>query len=312
MIEPWGGMRIGSTPRFRSDISDDHSPYEFSLALFQGEPEVRFLIEAQARYPSLRDYWDAGMALSGVLEEKFGASLARLRKIEDLYRPGEMPVRFAAWHAVCVRRSGPLNFKIYLNPQVRGERQAAEIVKESLARLGLSSAIGSLPTVRAPDQIKYFSLDLSPSTMSRVKVYSVYPQASPDDIESIVRTTAAYVPGQASEFCRHMAVMAGPFNALPVQVCLAFVEGSKIPMEATIHFPIRSYVTDDLAARERILAYLDPDDAALYAKAIEAFAHRPLEAGSGLHSYVSLRMQQGKRSFTVYLSTELYQPSAPA
>lgn len=309
MLGSWGYQRIGERHRWPSDISDDHSPYEFSLALIQGEPELRFLVEAQPEIPSTQACWDAGWALSEALEAEFGASLDRLRAVEDLYRPSEESKGFAMWHAACVRAKGDVDLKVYLNPQIRGEDAATSTIRETLRRLGIAAAGDWLPRARPADRIKYFSLDLARSTRSRIKIYTIHPQGSLQDIEDAVRSASSYVPGLAAEFCAHMAGGEGPFNGLPVQTCLAFVEGSPIPEEATIHFPIRSYAPDDLTARERILSYLDDEDADVYRSVIDAFAHRPLHHGAGLQSYVSLRMQRGKHRLTIYLSTELYSSS---
>ena len=48
MTNSWGSRRIGPTPPWRSDITDDHTPFELSLALEGGRPEVRFLMESQS------------------------------------------------------------------------------------------------------------------------------------------------------------------------------------------------------------------------------------------------------------------------
>ena len=76
------------------------------------------------------------------------------------------------------------------------------------------------------------------------------------------------------------------------------------------------YAADDRVARERIYGYLRSRglDADLYDRALGAAAHRPLEAGTGLHSYVSLRTGVRPPRVTVYFAAELYgaQSAGPA
>ena len=43
-----------------------------------------------------------------------------------------------------------------------------------------------------------------------------------------------------------------------------------------------------------------------YARALAAFARRPLEAGVGMQTYVSLRINKGTKRLTVYLAPELF------
>ena len=67
-------------------------------------------------------------------------------------------------------------------------------------------------------------------------------------------------------------------------------------------------MTDDQEARDRALAVLDHFglDAARCDAAIAAVARRPLAAGRGLVSHISLRMGVPRPGVTVYLSTEIY------
>ncbi len=54
MTSSWNTRRVGDASPWKSDISDDHTPFELSLALEADRPEVRFLIEAQnsAHHPA--------------------------------------------------------------------------------------------------------------------------------------------------------------------------------------------------------------------------------------------------------------------
>ena len=311
----WGQLPAGSAPRWPSDITDDGTPFEFSLAIDGEEPELRFLIEAQTpESPTLASNWFAGWALCERLEREPGVSLERLRLIEDLFVPTAACPRFALWHAVCFRKGRAPDFKVYLNPMAWGREQAHALVAEAMRRLGMAESVVCLPERTSRDVPVYFSLDLASRQGARVKVYTEHREVTASRVESLLRQAPGYEPGQVEGFCRAMAGSQGPYVARPVLTCLAFVEGSPLPSMGTVHFPVRTYAEDDRAARDRILAFLRPEAAALYARAISAFAARPLEAGIGMQTYASLRQQRAQRRLTVYLAPEVFavRPAQPA
>lgn len=308
LIAPWGTTPIGSHPSGSSDITDEHFPIEFSLAIEAGVPEVRVLFEAQAEVFRQRDLWSAGWAVCEKLEREYGVSLARLRQVQDLFEPTSPTCRYALWHAVGFSAGKPPAFKVYLNPLAQGEERGPRVICEALRRLGFSAAVED---VFAHDdgrsEFRFFSLDLSSRPEARVKVYRVHHQATHEDIESWLRV----VPGYSSALVdRFWATIAGPeqvFARLPVSTYLSLDSRHSRPSAATIHFPVRSYAADDLEVQERVREFFDADEWHHYANAMASFATRPLGAGSGLHSYVSVRLHEGPRHVTVYLSPEAYQ-----
>lgn len=48
ILQPWGDTTIGEHPGYASNVSNDHAPFEFSLAVRQGEPDVQVYIDAKA------------------------------------------------------------------------------------------------------------------------------------------------------------------------------------------------------------------------------------------------------------------------
>jgi DMATS type aromatic prenyltransferase len=310
LLSPWGESPVGDRPRYASDISDDHTPFEFSIAIDRGKPELRFLVEAQASEPSLSANWEKARAVNAALEKRFGISLDRLRTIESFFAPLDRTARFGAWHAACLRKGSKPDFKIYLNPQAQGKKHAFVIVGATMSRLGFDDAY-SLIAERAEDEIKYFSLDLAENAGARVKVYTAHHNACASDIETALAAARDYVPGEATEFCRAMTGTVGPFEDRPLITCLAFADGCSTPITGTIHVPVRSYAENDLVARDRIIGYLDDTSSALYENAVSAFASRPLEDGVGMQAYASLRQQGGKRRVTVYLGAEVYGVERP-
>ena len=301
----WGDTQIGRTPRWPSDITDDHSPFEFSLAMDGREPELRILVEAQGHRPGLMANWEAGRALSKALAEEFGMPLDRLDAIEYLFSPTDPSAKFAVWHAVSLRADTAPEFKIYLNPQAQGRENSGSVIESALSRLGFSDAV--VPNSgRALDEIKYVSLDLSRRADARIKLYAAHHNASGEDIEAALAPARYHVPGEATDFCTHMAGGLGPYSGLPVQTCLAYATNQEAPLMGTVHFPVRAYAENDEIVRDRILQYLGEPTERIYSNVMENFANRPLDQGVGMQTYASLRQQKGGSRVTVYLSPEMY------
>src|SRR6185295_17816566 len=55
ILGPWGEARLDQPPLWASDISDDNTPFELSVAIADGRPiEVRVLFEPQADEPTIK------------------------------------------------------------------------------------------------------------------------------------------------------------------------------------------------------------------------------------------------------------------
>lgn len=305
----WGARRVTAGPPELSDITDDHTPFEFSVAIDGGAPELRLLVEVQAERRSLAAHWEAAAALHDGLAGEGGAALERLQAVADLFAPTAHTPRFAIWHAVCFTPGAPPSFKVYLNPHARGARESSALVQQALARLGFSAAFAQLPAVRGRDSYIYFSLDLSRQPEARVKIYAAHHDACSSELEAAVAGAAGHVTDQGRKFCEAMADSPGPYARRPVLTCLSFVQGSPRPHYATIHFPVRAYASDDAVVRERVLRYIEPAGVAAYEQALAAFAQRPLAEGAGMQTYVSLRINKGRKRLTVYLAAELFTPA---
>src|SRR5690242_9894703 len=64
MTDPWGEQPVGEQPRFPSDASNDHTPYEYSVAFGAGAPEIRFMVEAHGEALDLGARQSAARALT--------------------------------------------------------------------------------------------------------------------------------------------------------------------------------------------------------------------------------------------------------
>ncbi len=308
VLEPWGRDAAGAGPSMPCDIGDDAFPIELSVAFAShGRRDVRLLVEARGSGSEMASRWTAGLALSRRLEQRHGASLDRLRVVEDLFVPSDPRARFAMWHSVGFRRGASPQLKVYLNPQARGQDRARPVTSEMLRRLGFSGVASALTKCARPeDEIKFVSLDLDRADDARVKVYKVHPGGARQDIERELSVVPNAPRDLIGRFFECLIGSDGPFLGLPISTYIAVASGSAEPTGGTVHFPIRDYVTDDSVVRERLCRLLSGDARAAYERAIDAFSTRALAAGVGMHSYVSLGIERGTSRITVYLSPEAY------
>jgi DMATS type aromatic prenyltransferase len=316
LTSPWGERPLGTEPPWASDISDDHAPYELSLALDGRGPEVRFLVEAQGEPTTLQSSWVDGLEMCERLGREAGISLERLARVRDLFEPRNPEARFSLWHAFGLKAGGEPDLKVYLNPVARGPGQAEALVREALERLGFTGAwrFLSQEVMRRgeKDRLAYFSLDLSAAPVARVKLYVAHQDCTPEDLEAVLSRGPGYVAGQPRAFCQALSGGEGPFTSRPPLTCFAFISREAArPVSATLHFPLRAYVDDDARAVRAIRPLLEPDDRRLFEQVLAAVAERPLEAGPGLIQWASLRTREGTARITFYLAPGVYgAPSA--
>lgn len=297
-----------------SDISDDHTPYEFSLLLGRDYTELRVMAEVvpSGEGVSLERTIQEGRAFTQRLARERGVDLGRFEKVEDLFFPEEPRGLFAFWHAAILDPKGERpGFKVYMNPQVRGKEYAPLVVEEMLSRLDFR---GAWPVVteaarRGPalDEIRYVSLDLSDSNLARVKVYLFHHDATFADLQHVASLAPGHDASKMDRFLRTMAGGDGILRAARIAgTCLAFVAGQAKPRTCTVHVPIRAYAGNDEIARQRILqATADLGmPSGPYERAVDALAHRPLALGSGLHAWVGLRTGATDPRMNIYLAPE--------
>jgi DMATS type aromatic prenyltransferase len=305
----WAGRRLRSAHP-ASDITDDSSPFEFSLAVEDGAPELRMLVEAQGRPFTPAANWVAAWRLTEQLGQTYGVSLDRARQIADLFEPNHETRVFSLWHAACLRPGRAPTLKLYFNPMARGEAGVDATMKEAFARLGQSDCyewIREHAMLRGDqDRFAYMSLDLGNHAEARTKVYIAHRNATSHDAERVMAAVAGHVAGDAVDFCDAMVGNHGPFNQRPLLTCMAFVAGKPAPSTVTLHLPIRCYAPNDQVVLERVGKFLSPVEAGLHERAVRSMASRPLEAGAGMQTYTSFRRVEGRKRLTVYLSPEVY------
>lgn len=320
LLGPAATGALGVAPAWESQISDDHTPVEYSISFDMGRtPRLRFLVEPSDRRPDLWAHMQAGLQVLDLLADRYQFSLDRLSMLQDLFFPRRPRGPFGLWLAAELGRSGIPRFKAYLNPSVHGPNQAWQVVGEALARLGFGDAFPSLLRYGVPrnprvDRFYIFGLDLgSPWGRPRVKVYIRHEGFSGAEAAQAARAVPGVLPESIAQFCE-LVGGPGPFRGRPLISCFSFVEGDhEQPSAYTIHLPVRDYVLHDADARNRASAALDCYglDSSVLRRGLAAVSQRPLAAGVGLISYVALVCNPRPRRMTVYLSSEAYEAGAP-
>jgi DMATS type aromatic prenyltransferase len=319
LSESWGDLPAGGAARWPSDVCDDHSPYELSVAIDSRGPQLRVLVEPMDRPCSPAANLAAARRLYPVLARDYHVNLARLRAVEELLVPEAPRGRFALWYAVGFTPGQAPEFKAYLDLNVQGPGRAALLTEESLRRLGFARAWPALAGLLrrredGADSLAYLALDLSHDTEARVKVYLRHQGADAAFLDELGGLSRHHVPGSTKEFCRQLAGHEGPYHGKGPVTCFTFTEpADERPTAATFYFPVSYHARDDLESRRRITHYLGSQelDAAAYLGALEACARRPLEAGSSLHTYAALRCWRGGPRVTAYFSPEVFGQQPP-
>ncbi|WP_245372936.1 tryptophan dimethylallyltransferase family protein [Crossiella equi] len=313
---------MSAGPVFPSDVADDHTPVEFSLAVdHQGRPAVRLLMESIAEDASVEaNVWTAREMLPR-LARRYGFGLDQFNAVADLFLPedGQYHGRFGFWWSVVLRPGLPPAFKVYFNPESRGRLAAPGLVARGLDRLGFGGGYGALArrTVRpgeAHDRYSFFSLDLHTRSDPRVKVYVSHHEA---DLAHVLRasTAARDVPeDQLREFCAVAGGSLGRFRHRPLVSSLSFLAGDTHRASGySVYLPVRDYVEDDeiALARAHTLLARHGLDRTLLDRALAAVARRPLGDGVGLIPHLSLRTGRPRSGLTVYLSVEAFAVTPP-
>ena len=323
----WGQLLVSQDVRssgWVSHLSNDHSPFEYSVVLDQetGEAELRFLIEAQpsdCEAPgNLGQMQAEALALSERIAKQYGTrvSLDRFNAVCDLFMPRQPDGLFAAWYSYASGKDDA-EWKIYLNPCcTSGRYSAIARTRAAFERIGLAESWTVVEGMIAPSEsVIYFSLDLSGMSHARAKVYISHGAAS--TASAIAQKHEAICPHanpyEIQRFCEVMAGgQLGPYERKPLLSCFAFTSQAPDRPTGTVHFPISAYADSDREIQGRIERYMTAVSVPKlykkrYRKMISAVQRRPSDQGTGIHAWVSLKQAAaGKQSNTYYISPDLF------
>ena len=317
LLGPAGPRPLAAGPAWPSDVADDHTPVEFSVAFHpRTRPTLRIL--AEAAVADLTSPADLSSALAFLHRQagRHPLTTARLDRVLDLFTTDEPQGRFGMWHSLILRRTP--EFKVYLNPEIRGVGESGALVTEALGRLGVAEAYRAVREralrpgeLGAADRLTFFALDLHDAD-ARIKLYVSQHDAGPADLARAAAIVDGVDTDAVTDFCR-LAAGPGPYTGRPMISSYTFAPGADRPVGYSLYVPIRGYVADDRDARDRIRTLLDRHgfDPDALDPTIAAVTARPLEDGVGLLAHVSLRLGPPRPGVTVYLSSEAYHVHAP-
>jgi DMATS type aromatic prenyltransferase len=316
LLGPAGSSPLSEPPAWPSKVADDHTPVEFSIAFNEGEsPTLRILGEALGSPPDAATNLSAAYRFLGTQAHRYGLSTSRLDRVRDLFDTERPRGGFALWYSLVLRGDRRPEFKVYLNPELRGVERAPDLVAEALHRLGLGTSYQTMldhgvrpGQLGRADRLTFFALDLHDGPQARVKLYLTHHDAEVRDVVRAAGVVDGIDAAEIAEFCTAAGGGAGPFSGRPLVDSYTFTEGVDEPVGYSIYVPIRGYVSDDEVARDRVAALLARYgfDTAEFDRAIAAVTQRPLRGGVGLIAHVSLRLGPPRPGVTVYLSAEAY------
>jgi hypothetical protein len=275
---------------------------------------VRLLTEPQeVARPSLRASWALAASIHEQLASEWGVSLRRLEAVADLFEPGAAAeAEFSVWHSAVFGQSRGPAFKIYLNPSIHGPEDAEASLEAALRRLGVAPAWAAVRSLalrrRGLDMPVYLSLDLSDTPDARVKVYIAHRHATSRDLIEVLSPLPGFDGAAVELWLSRLLGTSGPFGAHPPVTSHAFGGAPIGSFSTTLHLPVRDYLTQDLEIAQRVCEFLDPEQQGAFLRALAAVAERPLQAGRGLTTYVSLRATPAREAMTFYLAPQLYTP----
>ncbi|HUQ58464.1 MAG TPA: tryptophan dimethylallyltransferase family protein [Lentzea sp.] len=318
-LGPGSGLPLSAVPHWPSQVADDHTPVEFSVALAQNEPPaVRMIVESLAERPDNRANLAAALAALDRFSAEHALQLGRFDLVRDLFLPPDPQGAFAFWYSLIVGPGAAPAIKVYLNPDVRGRESATALVREALDRLGLSAAYPSVAehALRREglDRFSFFALDLMDADRARVKTYVSHDDAVVADVVRAASAAPDVDPDLLADVVELACGTTGPFTRRPLMSSYTFMSGDiDTPSGYSLYIPVRDYVQDDLEACERVLAVMTRCglDTKPFVLALASIVRRPLGEGVGLIAHVSLRLGRPRPGVTVYLSSEAYDVTPP-
>jgi DMATS type aromatic prenyltransferase len=315
-----GARSLDDPPAWPSDIADDHSPVEFSVAFNDNEPPaLRLLAEVPGSPPGIGTNTRAAYAFLAANAARYGLATDRLAAVRAVFDTDRPHGSFALWCSLVFRHGRDPEFKVYLNPEVAGVDRAPDLVEEALGRLGLARSYRTMLSVAVRpgelgrrDRLAFFALDLHDGPQARVKLYLSHHDATAADVARAATVVDGVDPDRVAEFCL-AAGGRGRFDRRPLVGSYTLAGGRDQPVGYSVYVPIRDYVGDDREARDRVAAVLARYrfDPGLLHRAVAAVSRRPLADGVGLIAHTSLRLGHPRPGVTVYLSAEAYEVCPP-
>jgi hypothetical protein len=308
-----GSRPLSEPPLWPSDVADDHTPVELSVAFNTEEPPtLRILGEALGDSPDAAANLAAAERFIDEQAGRFRLRTDRFDRVRDLFAADDPYGGFVVWNSIVFRHARDPEFKVYFNPESQGISRSPVLVGRALRRLGLSRSYRTLLAhgvrpgqLGRADRLSFFALDLHDAPHARVKLYLSHHQAQISDIARAASVVDGVDTGELAWFCQ-TAGGGDTFTGRPLIGSYTFLSHADRPVGYSLYVPIRSYVGDDAEARDRVVEVLERYgfDVGQLDRAIAAVTGRSLDSGVGL-------LGPPRPGVTVYLSSEAYRVFPP-
>jgi hypothetical protein len=312
LFRGWGDVPIPERAPYASALTSDHSPFEYSLSFVDMNVELSLVAEVQAPKPSLLANRDAALEFNERLLP-FGVDFERFDRVSTLFLPATPEPPFSLWHGLTLRPGSVAGFKVILNAGASGSARALPIVREALARLGVTNAEPTLEKLlrrgEGLDELAYLSIDLSSGPGAEVRVYVRHLAASPAELEKTLSLFPAHRAGDAVGLCRAVARGAGALTRNPPLTSVAFGYNASAPSSAAVDMIIGADDgPSDADVSREIAVYLASLglDSNRYGRALSSFATRSLADRGGVQGRVSFSRESFGPRATVSLCPEVF------
>ncbi|MEU4473964.1 tryptophan dimethylallyltransferase family protein [Micromonospora sp. NPDC023888] len=314
MTEHWGAAGTNDLPL--SDVSPDGSPVEYAVELDGHAPALQFAMEPLTAGVPARDPV-AARAIMPLLAGRYGAGTSRWSAVADRLLPDDAHGPHVAMYGAEVRAGAPIRFKAWFYLDANGPDGAFDLLFTALERMGTTHL---WPVVQAhlhrvgQDVPFLLSLDLADDPAARVKVYFRHFAADVEEVAAVLKAYPGFEPGEVRAFCKTMTDGRRRFIDQPAVTCLSLLDAQTFERTAaTLYVPLWTYAEHDGEVRRRVHRALAAWPQALhrYDSVLADIAHRGLDAGTGIHNYISWQPGRVRPRVKVYLSPEMHDVNPP-
>ena len=312
MTDHWGAARPDELPL--SDVSPDGSPVEYAVDLYGAAPALQFAMEPLTAGEPARDPGAAQTTMS-LLAGRYGAATTRWSALADRLLPDDAHGPHVSMYGAEVRAGAPIRFKVWFYLDVDGPDRTFDLLYTALERMGTAHLWSTVQAHlhRAGQDVPFLlSLDLVDDPAARVKVYFRHFAADIEEVAAVLKAYPGFDPGEVRAFCRTM--VDGRFSDQPAVTCLSLFDAQTFDRAAaTLYLPLWTYAEHDDEVRQRIHRALAawPQSLRRYEDVLAGIAHRSLDAGTGIHNYISWQPGRARPRVKVYLSPEMHDLNPP-
>lgn len=247
--------------------------------------EVGFLFEPQSESGSAIAYWRAGLQVAERIPRLHGASIERLRAIEDLVAPSLSAAPFRILYSCTFRAGAAPGVTLHLCSSSRNVEFTRRRMREALRRLEVPIEL------RDDDAATILSLNLD-EDLAKTDLYLLWREATLDDVRplppplrSLAYELVEAIYGTASPPRRWQAALRSDGKRGPITSTLHVALHRDGPPSESIEVAISSFS----------LSRIGPADAYLRARAA-------LGPDRSAHHFVTLRLEQGQPHLCVCFS----------